>query len=300
MATTVNITSTFPGDIEKKYILKSLVGGETLSISGIKMKENVKYKWKPRTLSSGNLVQSGTTSFSATGTLTIAEVELEPKKFKINTEIDFNDIYELIDSQDMGAGANAEQMPDNLNEGLSEVYTSKMAQEIEGAIWTGKTSIGIAGLNSQLGSAIRWTGATSAETVTVATVVSIMNNMLRLQPAGVKKKGKQAQVFIVDYATAEAYDQALQAQGINTSQESQKLTKSSIEVIPVGGLPANSLRLLSRDNIAFATDLTSDYNEVKLIDMRDTTGDDKVRYILKGKLDVAFIAPNEVVYFSRP
>lgn len=300
MPTTTTFNTTYTGEIAKEYILKALVGGETLSINGIKIKEDVKYKWKPRKLSSGNLLASGGTgayAFNPTGTLTISEVELEPKKFKVNLQIPYNEFYDLVDSVDMAAGTNKEDVPAEFAKGMNELVPNQVGKELEMGLWTGNTAIGLTGMFTQLQSCSAVSASTTVA-LSAANIVAKLNIMKDVLPSAVKKKGNKALVYIVSYAAADFYRQSQAALASQTSQGEQSLNIAGVDIIPVGGMPTNKMVLLSRDNIAVATDLTSDYNEVKIIDMRESNGDDTVRYILKGKIDAKVIECSEAVYYN--
>ena len=138
----------------------------------------------------------------------------------------------------------------------------------------------------------------SATTLTTSNILTEMNKVYSTLPAGVRKKGKDALVWFMGYDTAALYEMNLQAQGINTSADGGVMKAYNIEIVPVGGLTGNKIVLGERANFYIGTDLESDFNELKIIDMRDTTGDDSVRFIMKAKLDVAIAYPSEVVLYA--
>ena len=71
MATTRSFTSTYAGDAIRAYILKALIGGETLSTAGINIQTGIKYKRVIKKFSSADVVSSGTCDFTPTVSLTI-------------------------------------------------------------------------------------------------------------------------------------------------------------------------------------------------------------------------------------
>ena len=88
----------------------------------------------------------------------------------------------------------------------------------------------------------------------------------------------------------------LATQGVNTSIMGGVPQLYGIELKAVSGFADDdNIVIGARDNFYVGTDLESDFNEIKTIDMRQTTGDEKIRFIMKFKLDVAVAYPSEVV-----
>jgi len=297
---TLTVTSTYCGDALKKYILACILGGETLSTAGISVQTNVKYKRKIKKLAVGNIVQCGSCDFTATSGVTITEAVLEPCEQKINEEICFEDLYQLWDSADMAAGMHNENIPQSLMDALTEGYTKEAAQEIEKAIWqndssgTGRTYCACFDGYESVLKVDAITGATSA--VTVSNVVTLLNKAYALVPACVLAKPKAELVIFVSHKTLAMYEMNLATQGVNTTIMGGVPTLYGIEIKAVSGFSDDdNIVIGARNNFYVGTDLEADFNEIKVLDMRQTTGDESVRFIMKYKLDVAVAYPEEVV-----
>lgn len=300
-----SVTSSYAGDALKAYILKALIGGETLSTAGVSVETNVKYKRTIKKLASTGIVQAGSCAFSPTTGMTISEGVLEPKAIKVNESLCFDEFDELWDSADMAAGQHAQNVPQEVTNAITEEFTNQTAKEVEEMIWQGdKTSgTGIKKLINGYEILLSPSGSTSQKvsgtTLTVSNILTELNKVYAKLPKGVRKKGKEALVIFMSYSAAALYEMNLQAQGINTSAEGGILRAYGIEIKPVGGLSSDNIIVLgARDNFYIGTDLESDINELKLIDMRETTGDDSVRFIMKAKIDVTIAYPSEVVYYG--
>ena len=297
---TLTVTSTYAGDALKQYILACILGGETLSTAGISVQTNIKYKRKIKKLAVGNIVQCGSCDFTPTSGVTITEAVLEPCEMKINEEICFEDLYQLWDSADMAAGIHNQQIPQSLMDALVEGYTKEAAQEIEKAIWqndddaTGTTYCAcFDGYKKILLEGGAVTGATSA--VTSTNIVTLLNKIYELLPDCVRAKPKNELVIFLSHKALAMYEMNLATQGVRTSIEAGVPTLYGIELKAISGLPNDNIMVMGeRANFYVGTDLESDFNEIKLIDMRQTTGDDSVRFIMKYKLDVAIAYPSEV------
>lgn len=294
---TINVTSTYCGDALKNYILKCILGGETLSTQGISVQTDVKYKRKIKKINASSIVQDGSCDFSPTSGVTITEAALEPCEYKVNEQICFEDIYQLWDSADMAAGLHNENLPQALLDGLTSVYVAKVAESVEQMIWqnnmTGSSDC-FTGFKRHLIDGGAVTGATSA--MTVSNVVTLLNKAYALVPSCVLAKPKNQLVIFISHKALAFYEMNLATQGVRTSIEAGVPTLYGIELKAISGLPDDDMIVIGeRANFYVGTDLQSDFNEIKTIDMRQTTGDEAVRFIMKWKLDVAVAYPEEVV-----
>lgn len=295
---TISVTSTYAGDALKKYILACLLGGETLSTNGISVQTNVKYKRKIKKLASSDIVQAGSCDFTPTSGLTITEASLEPCEYKINETICFEDIYQTWDSADMAAGINNENLPQSLLDAITEAYVKQFAHEVEEMIWQNNYPSGssdcFTGFLRQLLDGGAVTGATSA--VTSSNIVTLLNKAYALVPSCILSKPKSELVIFLSHKALAMYEMNLATQGVRTSIEAGVPTLYGIELKAISGLPDDDIIIIGeRANFFVGTDLMADFNEIKLIDMRQTTGDEALRFILKAKLDVAVAYPAEVV-----
>jgi hypothetical protein len=301
-ATTRSFTSTYAGEAAAPYLLKALVGGETLSTAGISILTGVKYKETMKRFASSNILQAGSNcDFNPTGTLTISERALEPKKIKVNAQICFNDLYTLWDSASMSAGANDESFPAALEQAIISEFTNQVAKEVETVIWQGSGTYGITGWEAILCA----TGATASikvtgTTLTSSNILTEMNKVVNAMPAAIKsKKAKGELVLFVSHKAAFLYEQNLSAQGMNTSVDGKPMSLYGIEIKPVGGLSNDNIMFLgARDNFYFGTDLQDDFANVQLLDQRFVTGADYLNFVMRGKFDVNIGWAEEVVAYG--
>lgn len=303
----ISVTSSYAGDALRKYILQSLIGGETLSTSGISVLTNVKYKRTIKKLASSSVVQTNKCDFTATSGVTITEAQVEPKAFMVNESICFMDIWNTWDSADMTAGMENEQMPQELVDGVTMEYVGQVAKEVEEAVWQGSTTGSTSTIKDlfngfekilEFGHAASCTGNTVTVTgLTVANVVTNLNTVYAAVPEAVIKKPKSDLVIFMSHKGLSYYEMNLATQGVRTSIEGGTPTLYGIEIKPVGGLSSdNSIIIGERSNFYVATDLESDMNQIKLLDQRDVDGSDKVNFVLRAKIDVEIAYPCEVVW----
>ena len=302
MATTRSFTSSYAGDAMQAYILKALVGGETWSTAGLSIEENVKYKRTIKRLASADVVQSGTCDFTTNGTITINERSLSPKAIQVNEQLCYADLYPLWDSADMAAGKAQEQLPASVGDAIVTEFVNQVSKEVEEATWQGN-STGSTGTIKDLidgfeyvqanNSAISVTGAT----ISSSTIIAELNKVVDAIPAAVLQKGRENLVIFVTHAAAMFYEQAMAAQGVNRNSSTNVMDIYGIEIRPVGGLSSNAVMSAGeRKNYFLATDLTSDANTVKILDMRELDGSDNIRFKLEASFDVNIGWVEETVY----
>jgi hypothetical protein len=300
-ATTRSFTSTYAGEAAAPYLLKALVGGETLSTAGMSILTGIKYKETMKRFASSSLLQAGTNcDFNPTGTLTISERALEPKKIKVNAQICFNDLYSLWDSASMSAGANDESFPAALEQAIISEFTNQVAKEVETVIWQGSGTYGITGYEDILCASGSSASKVTGVTLTSSNIVTEMNKVINAMPAAIKsKKAKGELVLFVSHKAAFLYEQNLAAQGLQTTGEGQVMSLYGIEIKPVGGLSNDNIMVLgARDNFYFGTDLEADFNNVQLLDQRFVTGADYLNFVMRGKFDVNIGWEEEVVVYG--
>ena len=184
-------TSSYAGDAIRAYILKALIGGETLSTSGLKIETGVKYKRVIKKFTSTDIIQSGGCDFTPAGTLTISEGVLEPQKIKINEQICFEDLYNLWDAEEMSEGMNNEDVPQPVIDAMVDEFVNQTQKAIEEMIWQGDTT-GTGGTVLDLidgyekiltdGSAIDVTGVT----LTSSNILTEMNKVVDAIPNAIK------------------------------------------------------------------------------------------------------------------
>ena len=293
---TISVTSSYAGDALRGYILAAILGGETLSTAGISVESNIPFKRTIKKLGVGSVLQAGSCDFSPTSGATITEAVLEPQKIKINEEICFEDIMNTWED-------NSANLSGELQTALTDAYVGAMAKAVEVMIWQSDlTKTGTTTMNLFDGYEVILAGGVpvSGTTLTVSNIVTEINKVYAALPAAVAKKPKADLVVFMSHKAYTLYEMNLAAQGINTTLNNGLASNIyGIEIKPVSGLSNDNIIVMGeKANFYVGTDLNSNFNEIKIIDMRETTGDDSVRFILKGKLDVAIAYPAEVVFYK--
>jgi len=85
------------------------------------------------------------------------------------------------------------------------------------------------------------------------------------------------------------YKQALMALGINTPAEAQLTTYDGIQIKTIGRIADNKMYAFIPSNLAIGVGAMDNFSQLQVLDMRTRTGDNDVRMILQGKVDVKLI-----------
>ena len=113
--------------------------------------------------------------------------------------------------------------------------------------------------------------------------------------------GKEDLFIYVPTNVVKAYQQALAggAQGANGFNNQMNvgekpLNFNGIEMAYCPGLAASAVVVAQKSNLFFGTGLTSDYNEVKVLDMADLDGSQNFRIIMRYTADTVFGIGNDI------
>lgn len=297
MATTATFNSSYSGDDIQGYILKALLGGETWSTAGVSIQDRVKYKKAIKRLASSGVVTAANCAFTPVGTITIDERSLEPKDIQVNEEVCVYDYKNLW-------GDTMEESIAETNDAIVNEFVNQVALEVEEATWQGNAT-GATGTIKDLINGFEYILANeggvsvTATTLTKANIIAELDKVVDAIPSAVMKKGKENLVIFLSHKASTFLEQALAAQGVNRNNSQDIFSIYGIEVKAVGGLSSDNIMVAGeKANFYFATDVMSDMNDVKILDMRELDGSDNLRFKLAASFDVNIGWVDEVVYYA--
>jgi len=311
MATSVNITTSYGGEFQGKFISTALFSGVTLANEGISVKQNIKHREVIKKLVSGSLLANSTCDFTASSSLTQTERYLTPKEIQVNLEICKSDFQSDYDAIAMGMTSHDNLAP-SFADFLMAHVVSKVAEEIEVSIWQGDKTQGgefdgLITLAIADADVIDVTG--TASSITDANVVAELRKATNLVPE--RLYGSEDLTMYVSNNVARAYVQSLGGFGANglggnginglgqTWRTNGQLTFDGVKMFVAQGLPANTVLIAEKENIYFGCSLMSDQNDARVIDMAETDGSKNVRIILRMNADTNYGIGSEIVLY-RP
>lgn len=289
-----NITTNYIGTFFSEPFTSELF--KTDSLTKVRVLPNIKSgkAYIPR-VEVSNVLKNRACDFSASGTIALTEKYIEARLLAINLEMCIPELEVTWQSEFMRAGANNSDVPQTLEQFILKTTLNRTAMQIEQNFWAGVEDITVNGaadafdgiytlLLADGGADVAGTTASSSTIVTeLGKITAFAAGDADTQGMYVKTDGAggmNAKLYVSLNMYA-AYKQALWT-GVytyGTSTTPGTYFFQGYEVVPCSGLPANKAIMASPENLVLAVDLLSDMNELRLIDLRNTTGSDSVRIV---------------------
>jgi hypothetical protein len=295
-----SITTTYAGEFAGKYIAAALLSARTLDNGYITVVPNVKYRQIIQKLAVDSIVNNASCDFTTSGTVALTERILEPKELQVNLELCKQNFVQSWEALQLGYSA-FDEIPASFTDYLVSYVGGKVAEATEISIWQGNSATNgqFQGIYNELSSSVLAGGTNAPVTssisgsITSTNVLTALNALVDSIPAEVY--GKEDLMIYVPTNVGKAYQQALggQAQGANGYNNMMNVGEkpmnfNGIELAMCPGLPASAMVAAQKSNLFFGTGLTSDYNEVRVLDMADLDGSQNFRVIMRYTADTVF------------
>jgi hypothetical protein len=313
LATTVNITSSYAGEFSSKYVSAALLSASTIDDGGITVMPNVKFKQVIQKVETGDLIADGTCDFSASSSVTLSEVVLQPEEFQVNLNLCKSDFINTWDAIQMGYSAfNNNGLPTSFSEYLIGYVAAKVAAQNEINLWTGNLGGAQAGeyngLETLAAADATVIDVAGAAALTATNIIDKMQDTVDSIPNTLF--GKEDLKLYVSNKAAKLYIRALGgfgAAGLGGSGSDAKgtqwynngsLTFGGIPIFVARGMSDNTMVAAETSNLFFGTGLLSDYNEVRTIDQTPIDGSQNVRIVMRFTAAVQIGIGANVVYYA--
>ena len=300
MATSVTVNSNYNGEVAGEIVGKAFKEADTIAKGLVTVLPNIPVKTSIRKIDYGNGRQDFSCGFTPEGSVTLAEVVLEPKKIKNEAEICKEDFRNVWDTATMGFSAHNDNMPADEEQALLVEILADTAQATDADIWTGDATDdghfdGFIPLFLADSTVI---DVASPAAITKANVISKIEATLAAVPVALRRK--QDLVFAVSPDVALFYTQALVSAGISNGLggADMPLMYGSYKMEVVNGLPDSTMVIYQKKNLYFGTGLLSDHNEVRIKDMDETDLSGTVRYKMVYTAGVQYVRGNEIVLYT--
>lgn len=282
-----NINSAYAGEHAGQYLSQALKSAQSLDY--MTTLEGIKYKRTLTTVDSSSLIQAANCSFSDNSTVTLAERVLTVKRLEINTDVCKTSLVEDFMAAQMRAGAHNDNLSDDFAAFMVSYLGNKIADHIEGNIWTGSGSGGnFSGFTaSSVGTLLASNDSTVVQVdktaaFTSATIEANLKKVVDNIPTAVYSK---PDTYV--YLNVNSYRAYLEAQASNSTAfisnmgDDFRPMYNGIKLAVCPGMADDTLVAAQSSNLFYGTDLMSDMSELKIMDMSEVTGDDVVRFIAK-------------------
>ena len=310
MATTQSLTSTYAGEDSSIYISAAIKAANTIESDVLTVLPNVKYKSVIHKLALGDNVHDFTCDFVASGSVTLTEKILEPKKLQVSSQLCKNDFLTAWEAATMGYGSNNENLPVPFEEYFIARVIEKTAVAIDTNIWLGSSAT----TGKFQGLITSWEADASTNEVTASAagvvdnftssidatnVIEILGAIYDRTPDAVMAADDFK--FVVSLKTSKAYARALSALGFRRDYNvgEKPLDFEGIPLVVLNNAPANFIATFNKSNVYFGTGILNDSNELSILDMHEHDLSDNIRFKLAFTGDTEYVNSDEITYWYK-
>ncbi len=294
MSTTNSLTTTYAGEAAGLIVSAALLTSNSLDQGGITVRAGVKFKEVINKVELNDIVKDATCDFTATSTVTTTERILQPEEFQVNLQLCTSDFTSSWWAMEQGLTAH-DDLPKSFADYLVGYVAAKVAAKNETNLWSGVTANAgeYDGFETIMTNAPAQPAAQeiSGTTLTAANVIAQIRSAVDVVPTALL--GNPDLRIYMNPKTAKFYVQALGgfgASGLGAAGIGDKgsmwydngaLSFDGIRVFVANGMSDDTLIITTIDNLYFGTGLMADQVDVRLIDTRDTLGDQNVRIVMR-------------------
>jgi hypothetical protein len=295
MASNLTISSSsYAGELALPYITAALLTGDTIANRYVTVKENVKFKAVLKKLASSGLVKAAGCSFdNSTSTLTLSEAVLQVTDLMTNIEVCKEQFASDWEAMQTGRGYINDVIPANFADFLLSYLAGKISEQIEFNLWVGNFSGSVGGASGYtafngllkvISDAKSGTPDYNiAAALTAANIMTAVDATVAVIPASII--GSPNTKCYMSRKTYQLYMQACMAAGtggpLQPADNAILKQVYGYEIYVCPGFSNDCLLFAQPDNLFVGTDLVSDLNEVKVVDMSLTDASDNVRMAMR-------------------
>ena len=260
----------YTNEMSQELITKAVIGAETLNhisvMTGVKYKENMKY------MTTDAVFQAGGCGFSANGTTTLADKDMQVLTLKVNEALCPEDLNTTGLQLSMTPGYN-EELP--FEQQYAEYKAAKISEAIENMIWgtSSGTTTAFQGFRYKLDNdsdVVDVSFNPVATGLTSAQFIDGLFSMVNAVPAAIKNKGLKMFVGsdILQLATQHYIKSGYATIGDvsgNDGVQSLRIIGTNVDMVVAPGLNGtNRIVIAEPSNLVFGTDLENEQDDMKI------------------------------------
>jgi hypothetical protein len=312
MANFINVSGLTYCGKEAQEIFSKDIYDIDLRQYGITFMDGVKGKMKMYTGEIGDAWQLYTCPFTPSGATSLAEAYIEPAAIKVNQENCYDTFWNtfLVDQTEISLRGG---IPQTFADWYFEKLRKKMSAEYQEIFWKGdsgytgttKTYLkAVDGIEKKLGT-IPSGNQLTISAITVANVVAQVESAIdkALEVAGNAEVDTEGYKIFMNHADVRVLEVALgkiccpnkESIFSNYARENGRIFIMGFEVVPTMQ-SRNTIIVGPSRNLVLGYDTFDSHIEYKLIDMRDTTGDNMFRILAISNIAVGIILPELFVF----
>lgn len=312
MANFINVSGLTYCGKEAQEIFSKDIYDIDLRQYGITFMDGVKGKMKMYTGEIGDAWQLYTCPFTPAGSASLAEAFIEPAAIKVNQENCYDTFWNtfLVDQTEISLKGG---IPQTFGDWYFGKLRQKMAKEYQEIFWKGDTGYtastkvylkAVDGIEKKLGS-IPSGNQLTISAITVDNVVAQVESAIdkALEVAGNAEVDTEGYKIFMNHQDVRVLEVALgklccpnkESIFSNYARENGRIFIMGFEVVPTMQ-SKNTIIVGPARNLVLGYDTFDSHIEYKLIDMRDTTGDNMFRVLAISNIAVGIILPELFVY----
>lgn len=300
MPDSLNLTTSYSGKYASSYIAKSILAGVMLNKSLMRKFIGIKSSMNIPVMKLNGIVQPYTSEFNpVVDAIQVSERKLTPAKRTTQLLFEIEHLEQMHISEEMPPGMHNTEMPDSFEEFLIMYIEAAVANEIDNLIWNSDTSAsGALGQADGLLKLLTIDPDVNDIAISPFTVDNIIDEMTKVYLGAPEGISKTRNAMFMSVQSHKMYEVALTKSkelAANKDVNGNLLYSKNTMVEAIPNFPANTIVYAPTSNLAFGTDLESDANKVRIVDMRFTTNDDQIRLRMDYKLDSNYGFGEEIV-----
>ena len=291
MATALNVTTNFVGEVAGEYIAEMIKEANTISENLVTVLPNVVSPQFIRKIETEAGFVDYSCGFTPAGSITLSEKELAPKKVKWDSELCKEDFRQLWTASQMGFSAHNDSLPQTEQAAILADMGTRIARKIDQDIWEGNNATGnFAGFIPALVADVDVIDVATPVAITSANVEAELGKFIDAIPDAVI--GSAGLVMGVSTNVIRAVKRAYgtQARANGTFLKPSEFDFEGYTLTEIKGLNANTMVAYDKSQVFFGTGLTADFNEIKVKDMDETdlSGTVRMKVVFTGGVQYAY------------
>ena len=291
MATTLNITTNFVGNEAGEYIGEMIKEANTISQNLVTVLPNIVAPVFVRKVETATGFVDYVCGWTPSGSVTLSEKELAPKKIKWDSELCKEDFRQLWTAQQMGFSAHNDSLPQTEQAAILADMGKRVARKVDIDIWEGNGGAGnLAGLIPALLLDADVIDVATPVAITTANVEAEVTKFINTVPDEVI--GSANLVLGVSTNVARAlralFGSLSRSNGVFT--QPSEFQFNGYTLTEIKGLNANTMVAYDKGQVFFGTGLLADHNEIRIKDMDETdlSGQVRMKVVLTGGVQYAY------------
>lgn len=284
------IDSNYSGSQAGDYIGACMKSGLTLSEGHITLLENVKYKRNLTVVDSSSIITADTDCTFTSGNLSLTDRVIEPAKQKLNIELCKRNLEQDWMAQNMTAGVNNSGMDTDFTAFLMEYLGSAIGENVEAKIWTGLSATAAAD-----GTVVDVAGTTLG----AANIIAEIKKVVAVIPDSCY--GKEDLTLYLGTSAVKFYISAMSELGylnLYYGATDIPLSFEGIKIAHCPGIGVNKMFCTTKGNLFAATDLVSDFVDLRVVDMSNTDASQNIRIAANFSIGSNHAVGADLVYYT--